>query len=107
MHQLLEELREASKWRGPEPEGQGLPDGETWAHWCNTLWARDTYQKVLRVKEAAKLLWDAYVFAETWNDSDELPVAAVDALKKLGPPLPKDFTYPSGNFEAWWRGENA
>ena len=36
----------AGVWSGDEPEGQGLPDGETWAHYQACLVARQQYEEL-------------------------------------------------------------
>ncbi len=37
----VEILEREAQWDGPIPEGQGLPDGETWAHYCEAMAARN------------------------------------------------------------------
>jgi len=43
---LISEAALDGRWNGEEPEGQGLPDGETWAHYCHAISARGRYEQL-------------------------------------------------------------
>ena len=45
-------LRLQARWDWPIPEGQGLPDGETWAHYQDAMGARRLIE-ILEGTEAA------------------------------------------------------